>query len=111
MIMGLSITFKQRKEFVCPKCGDVVGYMDLAEEYSSGRVWYPLLEEFGYYSDKENPDPNWYGKDMVLTDEQVERAMRFINTYGNIIYNSSGLRWIIPETKLMKYKVVINADW
>ena len=68
--MSLSITFTQRERIVCPKCGEIAGYRDVKDENSGGRVWYDLLEKLGYYV--PHADDDWYGKDMVLTNEQAQ---------------------------------------
>ena len=47
--MSLDITFTMRQRTVCPKCGEVIGHMDLYSVSSGGRAWYPFLEEIGYY--------------------------------------------------------------
>ena len=47
--MGLDITIKRRKAIRCPKCNEVVLEQDVDEVDSGGRVWYDILESFGYY--------------------------------------------------------------
>ena len=47
--MSLDITFTRRKKIVCPKCGEVVGHNDLDTVDSGGRLWFPFLEQIGYY--------------------------------------------------------------
>ena len=72
--MGLDITFMRRKNIVCPKCGEIVGHTTVDSIDAGGRGWYPLLESIGYYVpyEQRTEENDWYGKDMVLTDEQAD---------------------------------------
>ena len=109
--MGLDITFTRRKNFVCPKCGEVVGHTDVDCEYSGGRSWYPFLEKIGYYVpyEQRTEENDWYGKDMVLTNEQADEAYRFAK--DNVLYRANEVRSLIATALLEKDSIVINADW
>lgn len=109
--MGLDIRFIHRKNTVCPKCGEVIGYTDVDCIDASGRGWYPLLESLGYYVpyEQRTEENDWYGKDMVLTEEQVDEAYQFAKKYG--LYGSYLATKMIAEAIYEKDSIVINADW
>lgn len=109
--MGLDIRFTQRKKMVCPKCGEIVGYKDVASADGSGRGWYPLLKSFGYYVpyEERTEENDWYGKDMVLTSEQADEAYRFIKDH--VLYDSDGVAMLIASAQYEKDEIVVNADW
>lgn len=106
--MGLDITFKQRKNFVCPDCGKIVGSVDVLEETSGGRVWYAFLESVGYYV-PEVIEQVWYGKDMVLTREQVQELYRF--TKEKEPFGWYAVIHMLAVAMAEGHDVVINADW
>lgn len=106
--MGLDITFKQRKNFVCPDCGKIVGSVDVLEETSGGRVWYAFLESVGYYV-PEVREQVWYGKDMVLTREQVQELYRF--TKEKEPFGCYAVIHMLAVAMTEGHDVVINADW
>ena len=109
--MSLDITIKERKEFRCPDCGRLVTTQDIGEECSSGRVWYDFLESVGYYVECDNltEENDWYGKDMVLTEEQEKQLADFIS--DNLPYHWVAINNLIASAMLHGNKVVINADW
>ena len=109
--MSLDITIKERKEFRCPDCGRLVTTKDIDEEYSSGRVWYDFLQGVGYYVEGDNPteENDWYGEDMVLTEEQAKRLADFISEYQP--YYTTSIYGLVTRALLHGNKVVINADW
>lgn len=109
--MGLDITIKERKEFRCPECGRLVTSIDIREEGSSGRVWYDFLEPIGYYVPYENrtEENDWYGKDMVLTEEQAKQLAQFVSDYQPTYYDD--IEALVARALLHGNKVVINADW
>ena len=109
--MSLDITIKERKEFRCPDCGRLVMEQDICEEWSSGRVWYDFLESIGYYVpyEKRTDENDWYGKDMVLTEEQAIQLADFVSK--NQTYNGSGIECLVARALMRGNKVVINADW
>lgn len=112
--MGLDITFYQRKDIVCPNCGEIVTHDDINSASSGGRVWYEFLEAIGYYvppdqrTEEEDGD-EWYGKDMVLTDEQARKAYCFIKK--NDVFDWDNVSGLIARALLENDNVVINADW
>ena len=73
--MGLDITISERKEYCCPNCGIPVGHTDIASTDSCGRTWYYFLKKLGYYVpyEKRTKENDWYGKDMVLDNEQAKQ--------------------------------------
>lgn len=109
--MSLDITIKERKEFYCPDCGRLVTTQDVGEEDSGGRVWYDFLEPIGYYVPYENrtEENNWYGKDMVLTEEQAKQLADFVSEYQP--YNARDVECLVARALMRGNKVVINADW
>ena len=109
--MSLDITIKERKEFRCPDCGRLVTTQYIDEVSSSGRVWYDFLESVGYYVECDNltEENDWYGKDMVLTEEQAKQLADFVSDYCP--YNWAAINNLIASAMLHGNKVVINADW
>ena len=109
--MSLDITIKERKEFRCPDCGRLVTTQDLGAECSGGRVWYNFLEPIGYYVpyEKRTEENDWYGKDMVLTEEQEKQLADFVS--DNLPYHWVAINNLIASAMLHGNKVVINADW
>ena len=109
--MGLDITIKERKEFRCPDCGRLVTTQDIDAECSSGRVWYDFLKGVGYYTEGDNPteENDWYGEDMVLTEEQAKWLADFVS--DNKPYNARDVECLVARALLHGNKVVINADW
>lgn len=109
--MSLDITFTQRKNIVCPKCGEIVTTIDVNSESSGGRVWYPFLESIGYYVpyEERTEENDWYGKDMVLTKEQAEQAYQFAK--DNEMYRWREIRGLISVALIEKDDIVVNADW
>ena len=111
MTMGLDITIKERKEFRCPDCGRLVTTQDIYAEDSGGRIWYDFLESVGYYVpyEKRTEENEWYGEDMVLTEEQAKQLDDFVS--DNQPYNARGVECLVARALLHGNKVVINADW
>ena len=109
--MSLDITIKERKEFRRPDCGRLVTTQDIDAECSSGRVWYDFLQGVGYYTEGDNPteENDWYGKDMVLTEEQAKQLAQFVYDYQPTDYG--GIEVLVARALLHGNKVVINADW
>ena len=109
--MGVDITIKERDEFRCPDCGRLVMEQDICEEWSSGRVWYDFLEPIGYYVpyEKRTDENDWYGKDMVLTEEQAIQLADFV--FNNQTCNDRGIECLVARALMRGNKVVINADW
>lgn len=109
--MGLDIRFTRRKDIVCPKCGEIIGQTDVAVIHGGGRGWYPLLESLGYYVpyEQRTEENDWYGKDMVLTNEQADEVYRFVKKHD--LYGSDGLPTLIAAALYEKDSLVVNADW
>ena len=109
--MSLDITIKERKEFRCPDCGRLVTTKDIDEVSSSGRVWYDFLETIRYYVpyEKRTEENDWYGEDMVLTEEQAKQLADFVS--DNQPYNARDVECLVARALLHGNKVVINADW
>ena len=109
--MSLDITIKERKEFRCPDCGRLVTAQNIDAEYSCGRVWYDFLRGVGYYVEDDNPteENDWYGEDMVLTEEQAQRLSDFVSDKHP--YNARYVECLVARALMRGNKVVINADW
>ena len=109
--MSLDITIKERKEFRCPDCGQLVTTRDICAECSCGREWYNFLEQIGYYVpyEKRTEENDWYGEDMVLTEEQAKQLADFVS--DNQPYNARDVECLVARALMNGNKVVINADW
>ena len=109
--MSLDITIKERREFRCPECGRLVTTQDIDAEDSGGRVWYNFLEQIEYYvpCGKRTEDNDWYGKDMVLTEEQAKQLADFVSEYQP--YYDKSIYGLVARALMRGNKVVINADW
>ena len=109
--MSLDITIKERKEFHCPDCGRLVTTQDIGAEDSCGRKWYNFLEQIEYYVPygKRTEENDWYGEDMVLTEEQAKQLYDFVS--DNLPYRWVAIKNLIASALLHGNKVVINANW
>ena len=109
--MSLDITIKERKEFRCPECGRLVTTQDIDEADSGGRAWYNFLEQIGYYvpCGKRTEENDWYGLDMVLSEEQAHQLIRFVLDYQPTEYDK--IEHLVERALARGNKVVINADW
>ena len=109
--MSLDITIREQQEFHCPDCGRLVTTQDIGAECSSGRVWYDFLQGVGYYVEGDNPNEehDWYGEDMVLTEEQEKQLADFVSE--NQPYNARDVECLVARALMRDNKVVINADW
>lgn len=109
--MGLDIRFKRQKDVICPKCGEIIGYTNEHCVSSGGRMWYPLLEKFGYYVpvEQRTEENDWYGKDMKLTPEQTKKAYQFVKNHE--LYDGIEIAQFIATAMYEGDVVVINADW
>ena len=109
--MGLDITITQQKKIVCPKCGEVVGYNTVDYETSGGKAWYSYLESIGYYVpyEERTEENDWYGKDMTLTDDQVDEMYAFLRKED--VYGKSVIMKMIAIARFEHDDVVVNADW
>ena len=109
--MSLDITIKERKEFRCPDCGRLVTTQDIGAEDSCGREWYNFLEQIEYYvpCGKRTEENDWYGEDMVLTEEQAKQLVDFASACQPTEYKA--IERLVARALLHGNKVVINADW
>ena len=109
--MSLDITIKERKEFRCHDCGRLVTTQDIDAVSSGGSEWYDFLQGVGYYVEGDNPteENDWYGDDMVLTEEQTKQLADFVS--DNLPYHWVAINNLIASAMLHGNKVVINADW
>ena len=109
--MGLDIRFSRRKQMVCPKCGEVIGHTDVDTIDGGGRGWYPFLESIGYYVpyEQRTEENDWYGKDMVLTEEQADELYQFAKKHD--LYGAYLVTKLIAEAIYENDSIVVNADW
>lgn len=109
--MGLDITVMEYKDIRCPRCGEVVNTVEVYGTDSNGSLWYDFLERLGYYVsyEKQTKENNWYGKDMVLDNEQAKQLVDY--AVKKEVYNWDGVERVVTEALAHGNKVVINADW
>lgn len=85
----------------------VCGYSEI------GRVVDKLTREkkLSYYVpyEKRTKENDWYGKDMVLDNEQAKQLADY--AVKKAVYNWDGVEWIVTEALAHGNKVVINANW
>lgn len=104
--MGLDVNFITKQDVICPHCGKVVDTKIICIEDSNGRGWYPLLERIGYYTS----DNRWYGKDMVLTEDQKRLVYDFVRNHLDL-HRAHSILGAIAQTVVEKSVLVVNADW
>lgn len=109
--MGLDITVMEYKDIHCPRCGEVVNTVEVYGTDSNGSLWYDFLERLGYYvpCEKRTEKNDWYGKDMVLDNEQAKQLVDY--AVKKEVYNWDGVERVVTEALAHGNKVVINADW
>lgn len=109
--MGLDLTISKRKTNRCPHCGEVIGHTIEDEVDSGGRVWYPVLEGIGYYVpyEERTEENDWYGKDMVLTEEQADAIYQFVKKTD--VYNGVMVLGVIASARYDHCDVILNANW
>lgn len=109
--MGLDITVMERKDVHCPHCGEVINTEDIASIDSDGRLWYDFLEKLGYYVpyEKRTKENDWYGKDMVLDNEQAKQLADY--AVKKEVYNWDNVERVVAAALMHGNKVVINANW
>lgn len=102
---------KDGKAVRCPHCGEVINTVDIASTDSGGRLWYDFLERLGYYVpyEKRTKENDWYGKDMVLDNEQAKQLVDY--AVKKEVYNWDGVESVVTEALAHGNRVVINADW
>ena len=111
--MSLDIYFTERKNVLCPHCGEIVKTEDVKIAGSSGRSWYPILESLGYYVpyDERTEENDWYGKDMILTADQAKEVYQHIKKDMFEFYQATEVMGLIAQAILNESQVVINANW
>ena len=74
-------------------------------------MWYSFLDNVGYYVEGDNPNEenDWYGEDMVLTEEQSKQLADFVS--DNQPYYAKSIYGLVARALMHGNKVVINADW
>lgn len=104
--MGLDITVMERKAVRCPHCGEVISSVDVASTDSGGRLWYDFLEKLGYYVpyEKRTKENDWYGKDMVLDNEQAKQLTDY--AVKKEVYNWDGV-----ERELWRKHLPTETRW
>ena len=109
--MGLDITVMERKDVRCPHCGEVINTVEIDGTNSGGSLWYDFLEKIGYYVpyEKRTKENDWYGKDMVLDNEQAKQLVDY--AVKKEVYNWDDVDRVVTMALLHENKVVINADW
>lgn len=109
--MGLDITVIERKDVRCPHCGEVVNTVNVDSTDSGGSLWYDFLEKLGYYVpyEKRTKENDWYGKDMVLDNEQAKQLVDY--AVKKEVCNWDDVDRVVTMALLHENKVVINADW
>jgi hypothetical protein len=109
--VGLDITVMERKDVRCPHCGEVITTVDVASTDSGGRAWYEFLENIGYCVpyEKRTEKNDWYGKDMVLDNEQAKQLADY--AVKKEVYNWDGVESVVATALMHENKVVINANW
>lgn len=110
--MSLDIRIAETRPVLCPHCGQHIMMEVVDCENSGGRVWYDILEKFGYYVpyDKRTEENDWYGKDMTLTSEQTNEMYRYIKKHRDISCGSA-IEAMLARALLDGNTIVINADW
>lgn len=90
---------------------EVITTVDVASTDSGGRLWYDFLERLGYYVpyEKRTKENDWYGKDMVLDNEQAKQLVDY--AVKKEVYNWDGVESVVATALMHENKVVINAAW
>lgn len=111
--MSLDIDFYEHQPVICPHCGETVKMETIAQECSSGKGWYPILESLGYYVpyDQRTEENDWYGKDMVLTPEQTKEVYKFVKENFLDLYCARDIAGLIARAIVEENTVVVNANW
>ena len=109
--MGLDIYFKETRPVLCPHCGQMVMTEEVSNEWVNGREWYPFLESIGYYVpyEQRTEENDWYGKDMTLTEKQVEELYAIIKKRD--MHYGAEVRSMIMRALLDGTNIVVNAVW
>ena len=107
MTMGLAITIKEVQEFRCPDCVKLVATKDVNEVDAGGSDWRDFLKSINYYA--KGGDSDWYGKDMVLTEEQARALAEY--SVKKVYWPNNEIEKLVAVALLRGHKVVVNADW
>lgn len=101
----------EHRDVRCPHCGEVINTVEVDGTDSGGSLWYDFLEKLGYYVpyEKRTEKNDWYGKDMVLDNEQAKQLVDY--AVKKEVYNWDGVERVVAEALAHGNKVVINADW
>lgn len=67
----------------------------------------PTVKNVPY--EKRTKENDWYGKDMVLDNEQAKQLVDY--TVKKEVYDWDGVESVVAEALAHGNKVVINADW
>ena len=59
--------------------------------------------------EKRTKENDWYGKDMVLDNEQAKQLVDY--SVKKEVYNWDGVESVVATALAHGNKVVINADW
>ena len=105
--MGLDVTIKEVQEFRCPDCGKLVTKKDVNEVSVGGHDWHDFLKSINYYA--KGGDNDWYGKDMVLTEEQARALAEY--SVKKVFWPNNDIEKLVAVALLRGHKVVVNADW
>lgn len=97
--MGLDVTIKEVQEFRCPDCGKLVTTKDVNEVNAGGSDW----------RDFDGDDCEWYGEDMVLTEEQARALAEY--SVKKVYWPNNEIEKLVAVALLRGHKVAINADW
>ena len=113
--MGLDIRISRAKPIYCPHCGELVTYRAVDTVDGGGSSWYEYLESIGYYKPYVKGQPYsqpMYGKDMVLSNEQINKLEKFVTEYDLCTsYPMIKTLNLIESARIDGDKIVINADW
>lgn len=113
--MGLDIRISRAKPIYCPHCGELVTYRAVDTVDGDGSSWYEFLESIGYYKPYvkgQSYSRSMYGKDLELSNEQVDELFKFVNRPDfEGLWQMAQVSWLIQSARIDRDKIVINADW
>lgn len=109
--MSISVTIKLAEIQKCPHCGKEIGFVRCKDNdhgiLSGGAKWRKLLKDIKYYTDE------WYGKDMVLNEEQKKTILNFLQkeSRADLAEFQIMLQCSKEDRAAVKTDIVISADW
>lgn len=113
--MGLDIRISRAEPIYCPHCGELITYRVVDTVDGCGSWWYEFLESIGYYKSYVKGQPYsqpMYGKDLGLSDEQVDELFKFVNRPDvNDMCQMDCVSNLVESARIDGDKIVINADW